>query len=297
MKCRMALVTLTVVAGLAVLPAFVPATAQAKTYLLTSQTSYMMSDGSWQKSWAETNTYDKAGRQKASTYKDWWDGKLQSSNSTKYTLDKKGRTKTVKRYENGKLTETGKYSYSSKTTTVKNYSAKGKYTGKDVMTSSKNKSVYKTYNAKNKLQERTVVKFKNGTVTSSIGYDAKGKVTHKYTATLKKGKVSKGVSISYSDGKKYTYTTEYSYSGKYTTEKSYDGGVLSSVTKYYTDKAGKRVNVSSKMYDSQGKKTSATTYKADKYTSGKLKGVVKRVTSTDADGNATGKTEYSYKVL
>lgn len=297
MKKRILILVGALALGLMLVPAAAPAQAQT-IYETTSQTTYTKPNGSWQKAWAMKQSFDSKGRIKKSENTNYdFNGKTESKFKNIYTYDSKGRTKTHKTYEDGKLAHQQKFSYSKNKTTIKNYNGK-KYSYKTVDKFSKNKSTAIEYDTKGKKINKTITKFdKKGNIKSYAMY-AGSKLVYKNVNTIKKGKVTKSVSYNYEDGKLTDKTTtKNSYSGKYTTEKNYDNdGKLFHVTKYYTEKKTNRhITVWEKHY-MDGKVVSKTTYKVKKFKSGKCKGLVKQITEYQ-NGSAIQKEVYKLKAI
>jgi len=302
MKKHVLITALALAVGLMLVPAVTSAPALAKTqYLTTSNNYFFKSGGTWEQQWGTTSTYNKKNLLTKTVEKQFADeymGTESTTTKTKYTYDKKGRTKTIKTYEGKKLTNKTKISYTKKTMTRKDYEGK-KYVGKTVTKITSKKNVSKRYNAKGKKISETTIKFdKKGNLKSMVE-KVGGKIVSKQKNTIKNGKIKTSTYWNYEDGKvtgKYTY--KYTYKGKYRTEKSYDqAGNLNYASKTYTEKkTGHIIDVWHKSYN-EGKLYDTTTYKTKKYKSGKLKGIVKQVTAYGGDGTAFGKTVYKVKAV
>lgn len=281
-------------------PAIAPSNADAATSIVqTSSESSHLDGESWVKDYSSKDTYNKKAQGTKSVSKMYEDGKLKSTDTTKRTFDKQGRLKTEKYYTDGKFVRSEKYSYSGSKQTVKEYNSKGKFQGKTVSKSTKKAYESKHYNAKGKVESRYTATFNSkGEFKSSKFYDQNGKLTNKTVSTFKNGKKTKTVDTFYENGKKQSeITTKHSYSGKYTIDTSYENGVKTSATKYYDEpKTHRYTQVWYKAYDSDGKVLSQTTYKFKKYTSGKLKGIIKESVGY-SDGVAWDKTKVTYKVI
>jgi hypothetical protein len=234
------------------------------------------------------------------------DGKV--THNYKYTnsYDKKERLKTSKDYTDGKLTEVNKYTYKEKKGTVKGtviiYNGQNKKIGKGETVSKKTKYTSKYYDAKGKLTYDYSATFdkKGRQIKGSSKNYENGKLTWTDVTNYKNGNPTKSVSISYSDGKEQgRTTTTYSYSGKTVNKKSvYKSSDYSYTTesKYTTDKAGTPIYSWEKEYDSEGKLRNSYTFKYEKYTSGKVKGCVKKEI-TLLDGKEEGRKELTVKQI
>lgn len=284
--------------GVALIPAVAPAMADAKTvYVQTSTESYSHDGSTWVKSWSYKSKYNKKGLVTSHTDKSYSEGKLTSSEKTKCTYDKKGRTKTRKTYVNGKVTLNEKHSYKGNKATIKRYEGK-KYLGKTVTKASSKKSTSTIYNKKGKKTGYNVTTFdKKGNPKTYKSYES-GKLMYKQKNTIKKGKITKSVFWNYENGKLSSkYTHKYKYSGSKITLKIYNGsGQLETVNKFVVEKkTGMQQLVSEKNYY-EGKLQLTTTHKLKKYKSGKLKGIVKQDISYQ-DGKPSYKQVHAFKAI
>ena len=200
-------------------------------------------------------------------------GKKQVFKQTK-TYNKKGKVSEERNYYGKTLNSVSKYSYKGSKVTAKRYNQHNKLQGKEVTTGKASKRTAKSYDGKGKLQSKTVT-------------------------TSKKGKPVKEVVTIYSKDGNMTITTSYSYSGACVTEKvvtkSKDYNA-SYEAKYKEDKAGNKIYSWCKYYDENGKLTSKSTYKYEKYASGDAKGCIKKLIEI-VDGKEKSKTLYTVKKI
>ncbi|MCR5703566.1 MAG: hypothetical protein K6G85_02995 [Eubacterium sp.] len=243
---------------------------------------------------------------------------------TKY--DKKNRIKTKKSYDAGKVSYTEKYTYKKNKTIQKDYDETKKLVLKIVTTKKKQKETIVYYNGKGKKLTTTTVLFdKKGHVVSEVvkkgkeildetkktykknvltkevrkSYTEEGYLSNKTESIYKKGKLLQEKHTMYEDGDfNSSWIHDYTYKGKYTYDTEtftscYDDEVAKTVTKFKYDKGENRVKAWTKIYDNDNL-TSTITYKNELYTSGKVKGFLKKEEGY-REGKLESRTTYKFK--
>ena len=243
---------------------------------------------------------------------------------TKY--DKKNRVKLKKTYDEGKVSYVEKYSYKKNKTIQKDYDETNKLVYKVVTTKKKQKETIVCYNGKGKKITTTTVLFnKKGNIVSEVvkkgkevidetkntykknvltksvskSYNEEGYLSSKTESIYKKGKLLQEKHTMYEDGDfNSSWIHDYTYKGKYTYDTEtftscYDDEVAKTVTKFKYDKGENRVKSWTKIYDNDNL-TSTITYKNELYTSGKVKGFLKKEEGY-RDGKLESRTTYKFK--